>query len=511
MLKQVLVAGCLSSNQPTRIREESLESENLFSGIWISTSVPWYIIFGLLVLSFSLLSLQFVSYDSCDGDSEKSGDVNYNSLDGGGLSPDSQISSGSKNISEMEEEGCKTPTKNNGEVAHDYTVANIDMMANNCSENVDRQQELSISCYDPKVEMESIRKMESPSAASSQNSRKPRKGNPMKRIPGNQPVEDPETIDLRVNKEPISKKLFLSASDDGSTAASGNQICIKVPKFKCLSPSDDVSDTNLTSPLDLSKNVNLCEMDTESNRDVETDQKSNQDVEIDQKSNQDLETYKKLTRGVEMDQKTNQDSETEQNRSCFGLPQILMLNGKEYEIVQLGAGRWISRNEFELLQKLGLCQKLTLSTSDNTTSSGEGLSCAKSANFSSAENNNIVETVAENLEVWSISENLSNDGDAGRDYPLSFCDRKRRSSNLPDVVLQEKRLNIVDPNSCKILDEEKNASSVNEYETDENVLLSQAVMLQADRIKLEIAASSQADEEELQTSLEKETGNEVEN
>ena len=36
-----LVAGCLSSHQPTRIWEETLESGNLFSGSWISGSVPW--------------------------------------------------------------------------------------------------------------------------------------------------------------------------------------------------------------------------------------------------------------------------------------------------------------------------------------------------------------------------------------------------------------------------------------------------------------------------------------
>ena len=34
-------------------------------------------------------------------------------------------------------------------------------------------------------------------------------------------------------------------------------------------------------------------------------------------------------------------------------PQILLLNGKEYEIVSLGNGRWISRNEYELMHALG--------------------------------------------------------------------------------------------------------------------------------------------------------------
>jgi hypothetical protein len=33
-------------------------------------------------------------------------------------------------------------------------------------------------------------------------------------------------------------------------------------------------------------------------------------------------------------------------------PQILLLNGKEYEIVSLGQGRWISRNEYELMHGL---------------------------------------------------------------------------------------------------------------------------------------------------------------
>ena len=36
---EFLVAGCPSSHQPTRIREETLESGDLFSGSWISASV----------------------------------------------------------------------------------------------------------------------------------------------------------------------------------------------------------------------------------------------------------------------------------------------------------------------------------------------------------------------------------------------------------------------------------------------------------------------------------------
>ena len=39
---QFWVAGCSTSHQPARIREETLESGNLFSSIWISISVPYY-------------------------------------------------------------------------------------------------------------------------------------------------------------------------------------------------------------------------------------------------------------------------------------------------------------------------------------------------------------------------------------------------------------------------------------------------------------------------------------
>ena len=38
--------------------------------------------------------------------------------------------------------------------------------------------------------------------------------------------------------------------------------------------------------------------------------------------------------------------------------QILLLNGKEYEIVPLGGQKWISRNEYELLKGLNQCQSI---------------------------------------------------------------------------------------------------------------------------------------------------------
>lgn len=39
--------------------------------------------------------------------------------------------------------------------------------------------------------------------------------------------------------------------------------------------------------------------------------------------------------------------------------QILVLNGKEYDIVPLGDGRWISKNEYELMRGLGTVKKVT--------------------------------------------------------------------------------------------------------------------------------------------------------
>ena len=52
--------------------------------------------------------------------------------------------------------------------------------------------------------------------------------------------------------------------------------------------------------------------------------------------------------------------------------QTLLLNGKKYEIVPLGDGRWISQNEYELLRGLG---EISGSSSENGTTDGNRIGC----------------------------------------------------------------------------------------------------------------------------------------
>lgn len=52
--------------------------------------------------------------------------------------------------------------------------------------------------------------------------------------------------------------------------------------------------------------------------------------------------------------------------------QTLLLNGKRYEIVPLGDGRWISQNEYELLRGLG---EISGSSSENCTTDGNEIGC----------------------------------------------------------------------------------------------------------------------------------------
>ena len=63
---KVLVAGCSSWHQPARIREETLESGNLFSSSWIclrtvSASVP-YIIFYYKYSYYVTLPINFIHF-----------------------------------------------------------------------------------------------------------------------------------------------------------------------------------------------------------------------------------------------------------------------------------------------------------------------------------------------------------------------------------------------------------------------------------------------------------------
>lgn len=60
--------------------------------------------------------------------------------------------------------------------------------------------------------------------------------------------------------------------------------------------------------------------------------------------------------------------------------QILLLNGKEYEIVAVGDGKWITKNEYELIQGLGSCGLARKDGSHGTEKGGSPLSNSSSEN-----------------------------------------------------------------------------------------------------------------------------------
>lgn len=147
--------------------------------------------------------------------------------------------------------------------------------------------------------------------------RKPRKGTPVKVVSG--PGEHPETV-VAVESQCAQDMSFKGVRDRSTNESKDNpgQVLIKVPVFRCSSTTASTAcdesfpqPSKDPAPLDLSN-----------------------------------------------DRKKKPNSEPQEDLTGCGpfedyTVQILVLNGKEYEIIPLGNGRWLSRNEYELLKGLG--------------------------------------------------------------------------------------------------------------------------------------------------------------
>lgn len=83
---------------------------------------------------------------------------------------------------------------------------------------------------------------------------------------------------------------------------------------------------------------------------------------------------------------TLKESEEKANVPVGLETQILLLNGKEYEIVAVGDGKWITKNEYELIQGLGSCGGLARKDGNRGAGNGGGpLSDSSSENGACAE------------------------------------------------------------------------------------------------------------------------------
>lgn len=221
--------------------------------------------------------------------------------------------------------------------------------------------------------------------------RKPRKGTPVKVVSG--PGGLPETTAVE-SEEGAQDMSFKGVRDYGTDGAprdiNPGQMLIRVPVFRCSSTTAASCDESSPpqskdlTPLDLSK-----------------DRK----------------------------RKPNDDADPQEEEDLMGCGpfedytvQILVLNGKEYEIIPLGNGRWLSRNEYELLKGLGPGEPVS-HTNPRGTIEGHGppvSSTAKNESNPSIRDFGIVESV--------LREECG---------PLP-CDSKMRLE-LPDLVLAGKK------------------------------------------------------------------------
>lgn len=147
--------------------------------------------------------------------------------------------------------------------------------------------------------------------------RKPRKGTPVKVVCGRS--ELPETLVTAESQgaQDMSFKGVRDCGSDGEKEIPG-QMLIKVPVFRCSSTTTaDACDESFPTP-----SRDLAPLDLSSDR---------------KKKNTEAQQEDPTTCGLFVDYAV----------------QILVLNGKEYEIIPLGNGRWLSRNEYELLKGLG--------------------------------------------------------------------------------------------------------------------------------------------------------------
>lgn len=189
---------------------------------------------------------------------------------------------------------------------------------------------------------------------------------------------------------------------------------IKVPVFKCtskLSVSQEDSDTSLF-PVDLTK--------------------------------------PRITDTAEKLLKPSRIASEEGHEEKSDSVQILLLSGKEYEIIPLGNGRWISKNEYELLKGLSTCEEVeTLKASPSRNQKlNEAYHINNGGGMLSEENGLELEKIyrRQNHSIFDGHQHGEEEEESVSDNQATVSSsglKQRKRVDLPDLVLlQEKRLKI---------------------------------------------------------------------
>jgi len=261
-----------------------------------------------------------------------------------------------------------------------------------------------------------------------------------------------DTIDLRINKGIASVEkvtttncdIEITATDLSNTDVKQNHrtpessvleigkyqggVFIKVPKYRCSSACE-TDDSNVlgTSPETVTENVAPLDLSAIVRPPSSTAEHSPLNSDVDPTIDPDNDS------------------------------QILVLNGKEYEIIPLGDGRWISRNEYDLLQGLnnpekdftGRCteaKKFDIITNDvHSTEHQKFIQDGEDVLDFSLSSSNRRRTDSTQAEDRIVS-------DPSQDSEKAACRRKtlgkrelfvgKTRSDLPDVVLLEKVLDL---------------------------------------------------------------------
>lgn len=155
-------------------------------------------------------------------------------------------------------------------------------------------------------------------------------------------------LDGSLSGDGLTKRLLPRSAQDGEQdsltatdlSTGGQKSAAKVPGLNSSSDlsSPPIQDVHL--PLDLSFSLRA--------------QGPESAATNHQQSKQDDEPFEMEVEEAEDAEERMVDEEEEEEEPIMET-QILLLNGKEYEIVPVGEGRWITKNEYELLQGLSSC------------------------------------------------------------------------------------------------------------------------------------------------------------
>lgn len=411
------------------------------------------------------MCLQVTNVDSCDEGSEKSSDQQYCSSQSSDFSPVSQMSNKafsrnslevnsfclSRGTSEKDVStvGIKTKLsqKEDGNLMNFSSTFAAEKVISN-ETDVEIREHTAMSCFsasdgdhsnfeiasDSCVQNETAEENYeqamnlciSDSHGSSRNVfchnndglRKPRKATPVKHVDSSNGVsefgQEKLTNECKISEhsdaDPMSADITANSSLSGATGS----MVIKVPVYKCSVPACSEKESSLPAYREMNNStpLDLC------------------------------------VRGSSTVRKSEL-SAPEQSSVDDLSAQILLLSGKEYEIISLGGGRWISRNEYDLQKGLSP-RKLVSKVPDNLQTNSRGFHPMDSQPRSVSNRQfdvvmNDHNAVQQNdFTIFMSSTSVAGESTKCKEQRSLCCQDSRKRLGLPDLVLP--------PEKCMKLD-----------------------------------------------------------